>query len=272
MSSQRPSLNEYKADFTSSYNEKMPHKYFVTMQSLEYQIPENAQPNIEFLIEYIKKKRPGIVSILDLGCSYGVLSALIQFRIPLKVLYERYKSISMRDMSYESESRWYASQSRRTDLTFYGIDISENAIDFATSVGLLADGVATNLEDDSNTPDQLSRLPQDLDLIISTGCVGYITDTTFKKVLKHVAGGRPPIIASFVIRLFDYSRIKAEMSKHGFRTFKLPETTFIQRRFKDTKEQSQILSLLKSDDISQKESEPPESDGFYHAELFVSIH
>lgn len=265
-------LNEHKADFTSAYNEKTPHTYFATMQALEYQIPENAKPKINLLIEKIKERRLGTVSILDLGCSYGVISALIQFGLPLPILYRRYQASASVRSTRQSETNWYASFTKRSDVEFYGIDTSENAIEFATSVGLLKEGVAVNLEDQHSSPALLARLPKHVDLIISTGCVGYITEVTFNKVLLHLTDGSHPVIASFVLRAFDYSVIAEMLSNRGYKTFKLPEKTFIQRRFKDDKEQAHILSLLKRDAVSHCGTKPPETDGYYHAELFVSVH
>lgn len=262
------SLNDYKADFTAVYNEETPHRYFAAMKALEYQIPESARPKIDFLIDKIKERGAGEVTIFDLGCSYGVLSALVQFGLPLHTLYRRYESST----SSQSENSWYASHKKRPDVKFYGIDTSENAIRFATSVGLLEDGVAVDLEDESTTLAALGRLPNHADLIISTGCVGYITEVTFNKVLRYLCNGSRPVIASFVLRAFDYSAIAEMLSRHGYQTIKLPERTFIQRRFRDATEQAHILSLLKRDAVPHTGPRPPETDGYYHAELFVSVH
>ena len=272
MANQSSSLNEFKANFTTAYNEKFPHTYFSIMEDLEYQIPENAKPTINFFIAQIKKRYSETVSILDLGCSYGVLSALVRFDLPLKSLYRRYQASKPADASRQSEADWYASQSARGDVRFYGIDTSANAIEFATNVVLLDAGVAVDLEDQLNTPSSLASLPQQIDLVVSTGCVGYITNKTFKKVLLHIDPSKPPIIASFVLRAFDYSEIAETLAEHGFRTTKLADTTFVQRRFRDSTEQAHILSLLMARSGHPQTPTPPENDGYYHAELFVSIH
>lgn len=86
MTSQHSQLNVHKANFSTVYTEKTPHAYFSTMQALEHQIPENAKPQINAMIKEIKSYRGGSVSILDLGCSYGVLSALIRFDFHLDAL------------------------------------------------------------------------------------------------------------------------------------------------------------------------------------------
>lgn len=243
------------------------------MQALEYQIPENAKPQINAIIEEIKSYRGGFVSILDLGCSYGVLSDLIRFDFHLDALYRRYRRSTVPSTSQKKEIMWYADRSKRDDVRFYGIDVSSNAINFAMTVGLLDGGIAVDLEDSATSVDALSALPTELDLIVSTGCVGYITEVTFNKLLNHLSADYRPIIANFVLRTFDYSGIKEVLAQHGFETFKVPSATFVQRRFQDPNEQARILSLLRGRAVVQHgRASFPEEDGYYHAELFVSVH
>ena len=272
MADDASSLNKFKADFTGLYNADLPHAYYRKMDQLEYQIPENAKPIINSLIAAIKLRHSEPVSVLDLGCSYGVLSSLVRFDLSLRTLYDRYRKSTSTDASLQREADWYAMQTARSDVRFYGIDISANAIEFATRVGLLDAGVAVNLEDRRNTGSTLAGLPRHIDLIVSTGCVGYIINRTFDTVLSYLDLGSPPIIASFVLRAFDYSEIAQTLTNHGFRTTKLADTTFIQRKFQDSVEQSQIVSLLSSTRQDSPTPKPAEHDGYYHAELFVSVH
>ena len=273
MNRQKSQLKKHKADFTGVYNEKTPHAYFSTMRELEYQIPENSKPQINSIIEEIKTSDGrNSVTVLDLGFSYGVLSALIRLDLPLDALYQRYQRPALPDSSEENEVLWFGNQPKRDDVHFGGIDASPNAIRFAQSVGLLEFGVAVDLEDSRTSLDALSALPTKIDLIVSTGCVGYITELTFKKLLLHLDADHQPILANFVLRAFDYSAIGQELSHHGYETFKVPSTTFVQRRFKDSIEQARILSLLRSEVPECDRSQLPEEDGYYHAELFVSVH
>ena len=50
------------------------------------------------------------------------------------------------------------------------------------------------------------RLLADVDIIVSTGCVGYVTATTFQRAAKASRRGRVPWVASFVLRMFPYRR------------------------------------------------------------------
>lgn len=265
-------LNEVKADFQSLYNAELPNAYFAKMDILQYQIPENAKPIINFLISQLQHSQSDTVTVLDLGCSYGVLSSLVRFDHSLNILYDRYRGEKPTDASLDRETEWYAGQPRRDDVRFYGLDISSNAINFATHVGLLDGGLAVDLEDARNTSANLLKLPKQFDLIVSTGCVGYITNQTFDKVLHHLDNNNSRIFANFVLRGFDYSQIAATLKQHGFRTAKLEDTTFVQRKFQDATEQENVLSLLSDASMSSKAHELPERDGYYRAELFISVH
>lgn len=167
---------------------------------------------------------------------------------------------------------WHADRPKRDDVRFYGIDVSSNAINFAMTVGLLDGSVAVDLEDSATSVDVLSALPTEVDLIVSTGCVGYITEVTFNKLLRHLGADHPPIIANFVLRAFDYSGIKEVLAQHGFETFKVPSASFVQRRFQDLNKQARILSLLRGAGVQNGRASLPEENGYYHAELFVSVH
>ncbi len=272
MADQKQSLNKYKADFKLLYNAELPHAYFKTMDQLDYQIPEHAKPIINFLISQLGNKASETVSILDLGCSYGILASLVRFDLTLRSLYDRYHVLTPLEATLENEIQWYANRWRRGDIKFYGIDVSASAIEFATRVGLLDGGVAIDLEDKRNSSHSLVSLPRQVDLIVSTGCVGYITSRTFGKILQHLDSSKPPIIANFVLRAFDYSGIVDIFSEHGFRTTKVANATFVQRKFQDAAEQAKILSLLSDERVHPKKPAPRERDGYYYAELFLSVH
>ena len=268
----RSQLNSVKADFSETYHAELPHSYYSSMQALEYQIPENAKPTISHIISQIRLRQKPSISILDLGCSYGVLAALIKYNLPLYALYRRYRHSSIGEGTLANERDWFATLPNDRGLKFYGIDISKNVIQYAKSVGLIEGGTTENLETELSEIPPDSDIPRDLDLIVSTGCIGYITDETFSKVFNYVDEECKPIVVSFVLRAFDYSRISDILAARGYNTYKISNRTFIQRRFRDASEQDNILHLLK-----QKNAEPsghrlPESMGYYHAELFVSVH
>lgn len=265
-------LNDVKADFSNVYTKPYPNSYYSLMNSLKYQIPENAKPVIDFILSNLRMQNNyGPLNILDLGCSYGVLAALIKYDLPLYSLFQRYSSLSETEISTSVEKSWFSNLPKRDDINFYGVDISENAIKYAKEVGLIKSGTSLNLELPLETNAGLSSIPKHIDLIVSTGCVGYITDKTFSNILDHLNGNSRPVIASFVLRAFDFSEISETLKDYGYITRKTNGRTFVQRKFTDSDEQREIISMLKSRRESRFEN-IPEVDGYYHAEFFLSYH
>ena len=72
------------------------------------------------------------------------------------------------------------------ELSIVGLDAARNAVSYAVDVGIMDAGVSTNLEREEPSGADLQAV-ENSDMIISTGCVGYVT--------KDVAGasgrGRP---------------------------------------------------------------------------------
>ncbi|MEJ2579982.1 MAG: hypothetical protein P8Z68_12980, partial [Kineosporiaceae bacterium] len=164
------------------------------------------------------------------------------------------------------DRHYFAAWPRVSNARFVGVDTSAPAINYALGVGLLVGGVTTDLERNDPTPEDCATLAN-TDLIISTGCVGYVTERTFRKILDCRRGGRPPIVASFVLRMYSYDEVEKELNRVGLVTEKLDAVTFVQRRFSSTAEFESTLSRL--DDMGIDPA-GKEADGLLHAELYVS--
>lgn len=264
--------NYVKENFLEVYEKKLPHAYYASMHEVEYQIPENAKLPINKVLSQIKQERNEPLSILDLGCSYGVLSALIKFNLLLSTLYRRYRQAKVGEATLDSERKWFATLQKRDDLMFYGIDISVNAIRYSKEVGLIEGGLAANLEVEGCEVPRNSNIPKNIDLIVSTGCIGYITDATFSSIFEYIDRRSKPVIISFVLRMFDYSQIANFLATEGYKTFEIPNKTFIQRRFSNASEKHGVLRLLQQKYGSGGYDRLPETKGYYHALLFVSMH
>ncbi|MBU3888510.1 class I SAM-dependent methyltransferase [Methylosinus sp. KRF6] len=264
-------INAIKADFNDVYRRRDPRAYYEVLGALDYVIPEVACPIFAQLVERCVIERGRPITVLDIGCSYGVNAALLRHDITLRQLRERYLSPSVQALSpdqvAEYDGRFYSGWPARTDVQFIGLDISSEAIAYALEAGLLNDGAATDLETEP-LDDRTRSLIARADLVISTGCVGYITHATFEKVME--ASGQShekPWIASFVLRMFDYDKIARGLARHALVTEKLNSATFVQRRFRDWTEQEQTISML---DARGVDPTGREADGLLHAELFVS--
>lgn len=261
-----------KADFSDIYRKADPREYFRVLCGLDYIIPELAKTTFRSVIEARAASQNAPVKVLDLGCSYGINSALTQYPLDIQRLSRRYACPEMYRVSPEHlkdlDKTYYASWPKQHNSEFYGVDTSIPATAYAKAVGLIKAAVNNNLET-GNPSDADRAILQDVDVIISTGCVGYISHRTFAQIFRCRAGAkrRPPLVAAFVLRMYSYDTIAAELSRHGLITEKLEGVTFVQRRISTRHEFDTTLKRLHAMGISPAGKE---SEGLLHAELFIS--
>lgn len=259
-----------KADFDNIYVAQDPREYYRVLCGLDYVIPDLAKGIFRSLIKHCSEEREEPIKVLDIGCSYGINSALIEYPLDIQRLLQRYSCPEMYRLSSETmkvlDRNYFSSWPRRSDAVFYGVDISQTATSYAKAVGLIEDATTTNLETSKPSKEDKFIL-SDADLIISTGCVGYVSEKTFKNVLDCQSHRRPPIVAAFVLRMYSYDEIACELEQYGLITEKLEGVTFVQRRFNSADEFNSTMEALSAKGIDPTGKE---ADGLFHAELFVS--
>jgi len=263
-------LNKDKANFDRIYEMPDPREYLKVLGGLDYVIPDLAKGVLRSLIAHCAMQHGRRVNALDIGCSYGINAALVRFPLDMQRMAHRYNNTSMDGLSTERllklDRHFFASWPEQVNARFSGLDVSGAAIDYAKYVGLIERGVAANLEVDDATPNEHALL-EDMDILVSTGCVGYVTEKTFRRLFALQKNGRKPWVASFVLRMFPYDAIEAELARHGLVTEKLGGVTFVQRRFHS---QSELDANVKAVIARGLDPQGKESDGLLHAELFVS--
>ncbi|MFH9424476.1 hypothetical protein [Streptomyces sp. NPDC017529] len=260
-----------KADFEDIYDCPDPRTYFRTLRPLDYQIPHHGQLVFRTLTESLQRRRPGPppLRVLDLCCSYGVNAALLNHKLSLADLYERYADVpdapGMTPQRLATEDRAFFDELRRPEaVRTVGLDAARHAVGYAEAVGLLDAGFAENLEAAEPT-ERLRRALAGTDLITVTGGVGYISATTFGRLLACMPTA--PWIAAFVLRTVSYEPVAQLLAGTGLVTERLPARTFRQRRFADLAERRAAFGALRTRGL---ETTGKESDGFYHADLYLS--
>jgi hypothetical protein len=134
-------------------------------------------------------------------------------------------------------------------------------------VGLIEQGITADLERDALKPED-AQLVGRATIILSTGCVGYVTEKTYTQLLRAQRTTQtPPWIVSFVLRMFPYEALASAMSDVGLVTERLAGATFVQRRFRDVEEFTSTLNAL---DIHGIDTNGLEAEGTFQADLFVS--
>lgn len=254
-----------KANFNSIYDQPDPRAYFRELYGLDYIIPELARPVFTSLVTKLEKLRGRSLRVLDIGCSYGINAAMLQYPIDLDRLAKRYADLPESKIGHAQLAmldRSYFRSWPRRDIEIIGLDMSEPAVNFARTTGVLQGGIVGDFERYPLSPDA-GRLLSGIDLIISTGAIGYVTETTIAKVLAAIGQPRP-WVASFVLRMFPYDQIAATLAHAGLVTEQLPGTTFVQRRFASEEECRHVTDRLMALGIDPSGKE---SDGLLHANL-----
>jgi SAM-dependent methyltransferase len=264
-------LNEIKADFSNVYNLDDPREYFRSLSGNDYIIPHIARDVFLQLIDSRDEAHRKTLNIIDIGCSYGLNAALLKRHLNWDMLVARQTLPGMMLLPSVVLQRldrlFLESWPLRERIRMIGIDIAERAIAYANAIGALDIGFPVDLENE-DMPQRLRREVETADLIVSTGCIGYVTERSFSRIALAMADQqRKPWVASFVLRAVDYSRIARELSRAGLVTEKLEGITFVQRRFADVAEMEATLEILRRRGIDPSFHE---ARGLMHAELYLS--
>jgi carnitine O-acetyltransferase len=253
-----------KASLDHIYTEADPRAYFSTLRHLEYQIPQTAKAYFTRLIEQLRATRGG-VTVLDIGCSYGINPVLLRCDATMAELYQRYaRSAEPREALLARDRALLAARNRWADTRFVGLDVSAAALAYAEAAGFVDTAILADLEHDEPTPQQSGDLAV-VDLAVSTGCIGYVTAQTIGRVVRS-SRDCLPWMAHYVLRMYPFDPIDQCLAGYGYETVQIGPPVR-QRRFVSVDEQSQVL-----DTLSGIGHDPCglEADGWLYAQLFVS--
>ncbi|MGH1351149.1 MAG: hypothetical protein ACRBBN_10120, partial [Methyloligellaceae bacterium] len=170
------------------YNAPDPSAYYLTLSKLDYQIPEQGKPVFQNVIkEYRQQFQKDRTRILDIGCSYGVNAMLLKCDLDMARLNAHYKQAKKENLSTSemlSRDRLFMLNNLKDkNLEVFGLDKSSNAIEYATRAKILDGGADDNLEENRPSQEAMKTL-DNIDIITSTGCIGYVTEKTLKWLLN----------------------------------------------------------------------------------------
>ncbi|MGH3239265.1 MAG: class I SAM-dependent methyltransferase [Spirillospora sp.] len=258
-----------KISFGDIYTQPDPRAYFSTLRDLDYNIPELAKPHFRGLIaEYREARRVPVPTVLDIGCSYGINAALVKYGATMVDLYDRYSGLDAhrhtRGSLLTRDRELVRSVDRASSVRFLGLDASAEALSYALEAGFLDGAVHADLENGEPTGEQGVQLAE-TDLVISTGCLGYVTERTISRVLGAHAERRP-WMAHFVLRMFPFDAVAETLAAAGYDTVRR-DGLFRQRRFATQEEQSLVLDRLAGVGVDPSGLE---TDGWFYAQLYIS--
>lgn len=245
------------------YTQNDPRPYFETLRRLEYRIPQLAKSYFARLIEELRCGRP-VPRVLDVGCSYGINAALLRHDATVDELYEHYGALdpqAPRAAVLAADRAWVRRRRRGRPTVFLGLDSSGAALSYAHDAEFIDIPIHADLELDEPTAAQWEQLTT-ADLVISTGCYGYVSVRTFDAVTAR----HRPWMAHTVLRMYSYEPVVACLAERGYETLCV-DRLFRQRRFASAEEQSVVL-----DTLSEMGVDPAgrETDGWLYAQMFIS--
>lgn len=263
--------NSGKASFEWTYNRLDPRSYFQALGALDYCIPERAAPVfLKTFDAYATARRREALTVLDLGCSYGINAAVLKYGRTMEELKAHYNAFeeaetAPREVLHEDQTNFYDGKPKR-DISVIGIDRAQCAAAYGFWAGLLDDAIPEDFERNDPSPQAADTIAR-CDLVISTGVVGYVTEKTFQRIMSCQPEDAMPWVASFVLRMFDYEPVGECLKQFGYVTEKLNGRYFRQRRFADESEQRHVERLLGKRNLC---TAGLEANGHYLAEFYLS--
>lgn len=254
-----------KTDFGAIYDQPDPRAYFLTLAPHEYVIPQSGAEVFTRLLE--ARNAPGRASVLDVCCSYGVVATMMKTGVGIETLTKHYCEAKTqeltRDELLEIDRKLLQEHGGSAPFDVVGLDTAGNAVAYAIATGSLETGVVANLEADE-LPAELAALVSDVDMITTTGGIGYVTERTFRQLMS--VAREDVWVASFCLRTYDYGPIGETLAAHGLVTERLPRT-FRQRRFTDPEEERWATTRVRERGLDPAGKE---DTGHYHADFFLS--
>lgn len=271
-------INPSKLDKTGKvvldqvYNRDTPLPFYSGIEQLDYCLPQQAKPLFEKVLDLLRANagKPGL-KLVDLGCSYGVNGALLKWGFDLEEVYSHYKKSSAQTNDRQTllrlDREWL--KARQSDhqarkLQIIGVDIAKNALDYALDAQFI-DGMIDGDFEQAKLDDLQRDVIAGAELIISTGCIGYITHKTISALLDALAP-RQPWMAHFVLRMFSFDDMQEMLEARGYKTIKSRHPVR-QRQFSSPLERQKVLERLSSMPVETRDLE---QQGWYYADLFLS--
>ncbi len=268
-------MNELKVkkDFTDIYTQDSPYEYLKEMKRLKYSISDSTKPLYTSIIEQIENKLSRPINVLDLGSSYGINSSLLKYNLTMLELSDFFLNGS--EPTKKETKQFFEKCTSNDNINFYQIDISKEALKFSEEMDLCERGIDIDLE--AEKLNLLESLPK-MDIVIATGCVGYIGYKAFLNLLKVIKNRQSnsneseteytaPIFAFSVLRMFGMKDIEEVFEMYDYSIVKSDIKPIRQRNFSDSKEKAQTVSLLQDMGIN---TEKYEDDGNFYADFYIA--
>lgn len=247
--------NHAKTSFDEAYTAPTPHRYLASMGAIDYRLAERMHP---FLSAVVDGSSPaaGPLRVLDVGCSYGISSALLKTDCSYEALAGFYRDDASREygVCVRETQEWLQERGVREDVKIVGLDSSAAAVRFATDAGLIDRGIACDLEVIGASLAAAERhLIATCDVLFSAGTIGYVSDRTMDPLLNELGsesqGALGSVAVMSVLELFETEPIAKTFKEHGYCFGALP-VGVPQRQFADEAERERVIETLQRRGVS----------------------
>jgi len=258
-----------KTDFNDLYDRPAPIDYYLTLSPFSYVLADGAADVCRSVYQVLMARRGlSAVSVLDLGCSYGVNAAMQKFGVSSSLLQSRYASLRAQGVDEDevaaADRIFYTGRSSDERLTFRGFDPAAAAVDYSVNAGLQAYASSTDLEALEPTREDAGAIAA-ADAVICTGTIGYIGSPTFERVLEHAV--KRPWFVLFVVSLFSGEDVAATLAGHGYVTESFDDLLIPQRMFASEAEAGNVRATVEERGATLG---PLEELGWYEARALVA--
>ncbi len=245
-------------------NQSEPTAWSRRFSRLDYRLPEYTVRLLRHVLDLLGDQSNVIV---DVGSSYGFNSALLNHGLTLADLYSHYRRDHRADPAgWITADRQFFSDSRRPNtVPVIGVGLSVPALDYGVSVGLLTNGIVSDLEHDVLEPAEASLLSTSTVVCISAG-TAPVGQRTFLTLVG--AATKRPVIAGFFLRWVDVRPIAQTLAIAGYEFTADFESVYPQRRFASAADRRTVMDGL------QQLGFPPtatELSGYQGAIPFIAV-
>ena len=113
------------------------------MDKLGYTISDSTKPLYNSIVNELQNTLSRPINILDLGSSYGINSALMKHDLTMAKLNKFF--LAETEPTKKETKQFYEKCSINSDMRFYQIDISDEALKFSEEMNLCEKGINVNL-------------------------------------------------------------------------------------------------------------------------------
>lgn len=260
-----------KTRFDDLYDRADCGDYYRALGPLDYQIPAHVVPVVAGAIEQLSHIRAlDIPQVLDVACGYGIASALLRHDVSMHEILHRYSAPELEQAGVDSliakDHAWYRACRRPgRQPRVVGLDVSANALEYATRVGLCDETFSDNLELDDPGPGLRAEL-RAVDLVMEMGGIGYIGSRTFQRILD-AAGDPLPWVVIAPTRVSDNEPTLQLLQSYGLAIERTPNSPFKHRRFTGDDERESAIAEVQRKGF---DTTGHEDTGFYFADAYVA--